>query len=310
MMRKRKPVDESDSETVSRKSNKNENNAIEPTMASTNSKLSILQEKFQKKLEGARFRMINESLYTQKGEEAFEEFQKDPLKFDIYHKGFREQAAQWPENPLHRIVDWLIKYHPSAVVADMGCGEAHLALSVKNKVHSFDLVAVNERIIACDMAHVPLKDGSVDIVVFCLALMGVNIGDFIREAHRVLKSGGILKVVEVRSRFDDSSTGGGIKKFLKFLKRAGFDLSSSTNDNQSDQHNSSNNNNNNNNKNSTNSNSNSKVTSKGSSKDIKKLEKSLQPPNKMFFDVECRKSERDPQIDVNFSVKACVYKKR
>jgi len=63
----------------------------------------------------------------------------------------------------------------------MGCGEAHLALSVKNKVHSFDLVAVNERITACDMAHVPLKDGCVDIVVFCLALMGVNIGSIILQ---------------------------------------------------------------------------------------------------------------------------------
>ena len=40
------------------------------------------------------------------------------------------------------------------VVADFGCGEAVLAQSVPNIVHSFDLVALNERVMACDMAQV------------------------------------------------------------------------------------------------------------------------------------------------------------
>ena len=51
--------------------------------------LSSLQEKYQKKLEGARFRSINESLYTKKGNEAFLEFQENPALFEIYHQGFR-----------------------------------------------------------------------------------------------------------------------------------------------------------------------------------------------------------------------------
>lgn len=53
------------------------------------SKLSSLQEKFQKKLEGARFRSINESLYTTNGSESFLEFQKNPTMFELYHQGFR-----------------------------------------------------------------------------------------------------------------------------------------------------------------------------------------------------------------------------
>ncbi len=40
------------------------------------------------------------------------------------------------------------------IVADMGCGEARLAKSVKQKVYSFDLVAINKRVTACDMANV------------------------------------------------------------------------------------------------------------------------------------------------------------
>ncbi|KAK6036412.1 hypothetical protein COOONC_26083, partial [Cooperia oncophora] len=55
------------------------------------------------------------------------------------------------------------------------------------KVHSFDLVAVNDRVTACDMAHLPMKDLSADIVVFCLSLMGTNLIDYIKETRRVLK---------------------------------------------------------------------------------------------------------------------------
>ena len=40
------------------------------------------------------------------------------------------------------------------MVADFGCGDAKLAQGVKTKVHSFDLVALNEHITACDMANV------------------------------------------------------------------------------------------------------------------------------------------------------------
>jgi hypothetical protein len=44
--------------------------------------LSNLQQSFQKKLEGARFRVINERLYTCPGSEAFEEFQKNKSLFN------------------------------------------------------------------------------------------------------------------------------------------------------------------------------------------------------------------------------------
>ena len=48
-----------------------------------NSNLSILQQNFKKKLEGARFRTINERLYTCRGEEAFEEFQRNSNLFHL-----------------------------------------------------------------------------------------------------------------------------------------------------------------------------------------------------------------------------------
>ncbi|KAJ1349929.1 hypothetical protein KIN20_005608 [Parelaphostrongylus tenuis] len=69
------------------------------------------------------------------------------------------------------------------------------------QVHSYDLVAMNPLVVACDMAHLPLEASFADIVVFCLSLMGSNLLDYIKEARRVLKTGGILKIAEVASRF-------------------------------------------------------------------------------------------------------------
>lgn len=40
----------------------------------------------------------------------------------------------------------------------------------------------------------PLPSASVDVVVFCLSLMGTNMMDFIREARRLLVDNGIIKV--------------------------------------------------------------------------------------------------------------------
>ena len=43
---------------------------------------------------------------------------------------------------------------PQLIIADMGCGEAKISQCVPNKVFSFDLVAVNDFVTACDMAKV------------------------------------------------------------------------------------------------------------------------------------------------------------
>lgn len=71
----------------------------------------------------------------------------------------------------------------------MGCGEAKLSKSVPQKVHSFDLVSSDPNVIACDMSRTGLKNESVDIVVFCLSLMGTNLTDYLKEANRILKHG-------------------------------------------------------------------------------------------------------------------------
>ena len=78
---------------------------------------------------------------------------------------------------------------PSHLVVDLGCGDARLAACVRQRVLSYDLVATNDRVTACDMAHLPLEDDTANVAVLCLALMGTNLSDFVMETNRVLKMG-------------------------------------------------------------------------------------------------------------------------
>ena len=203
--------------------------------------MSTLQKTFFARLTSSRFRELNEELYTQPSAQSFAQFTSNPELFTQYHTGFRRQVAEWPVNPIDVIYKKIIreykkqKKRQDVVVADFGCGDAKLAerllrlQSDENgslvpkpfvneikkkkkgsntgkcpfKVHSFDLVSGgNPLVTPADMTNVPLPDESVDIGVYCLALMGTNVPDFIREGWRVLKFGGMLKVAEVRSRFE------------------------------------------------------------------------------------------------------------
>ncbi|RUS87288.1 hypothetical protein EGW08_004968 [Elysia chlorotica] len=181
-------------------------------------KFSAMGSLAQEKLSAARFRYLNEQLYTCEGREALKLFREDRDAFHVYHTGFENQAAKWPVNPVNVLIKQIKDKSPSLVIADFGCGDAKLAQALPQKVHSFDLVALNPRVKACDMSSVPLQNESVDIAVFCLSLMGTNLDDYVSEANRVLKTDGLLKIVEVSSRFK------GLSPFLASVCSHGFQL--------------------------------------------------------------------------------------
>ncbi|EPY50819.1 rRNA methyltransferase Rrp8 [Schizosaccharomyces cryophilus OY26] len=193
--------------------------------------LTALQKKMKGKLDGAKFRWINERLYTTESEEAVKLFQDSPDMFDVYHAGFRHQIESWPENPVDVFIRFLKerydkKRRPVSVV-DLGCGEAKIAETYEAskyiQVQSFDLVSANKFIVASDISDLPLEDASVDIAIFCLSLMGTNWQSFLREAHRVLKPNtGQLWVAEIKSRFSDKSG----KIFAEELPKLGFENTS------------------------------------------------------------------------------------
>jgi len=104
-------------------------------------KQSASMAKIKEQLLGARFRDINEQLYTQDSAHAVQLFGEQPELYHAYHEGFRVQARGWPLRPVDAIVAWLAKQPQSWLVADIGCGDAEISERVRQKVHCFDLVA-------------------------------------------------------------------------------------------------------------------------------------------------------------------------
>lgn len=199
-------------------------------------KLTPLQTAMRDKLISARFRHLNETLYTRPSEEAFSLFQDSPEMFSEYHEGFRQQVKVWPANPVdsflgdirtrakirqphskgkpgaHRPVSLNGTHLPrtagTCTIADLGCGDAQLSKSLqadKAKLHleikSYDLQSPSPLVTKADIANLPLGDGDVNVAIFCLALMGTNWIDFIEEAYRILHWKGELWVAEIKSRF-------------------------------------------------------------------------------------------------------------
>ncbi|KRX57421.1 Ribosomal RNA-processing protein 8, partial [Trichinella sp. T9] len=146
-----------------------------------------LKTRLCSKLQGSYFRWINEMLYTSSSEEVAKLFSEDPHSFAKYHEGYELQVSKWPVNPLDMLVNWFQKKPKTWIVSDMGCGNAKLQSLIKQKVYSFDFVALNPNVIACDMSHVPLSDENVDVCIFSLSLMGSNIADYILESNRILR---------------------------------------------------------------------------------------------------------------------------
>jgi ribosomal RNA-processing protein 8 len=294
--------------------------------AGTGQAKSSLAQSYQARLQGSRFRSLNEQLYTTHSQEAFEQFSSQPQLFQEYHAGFASQVENWPVQPVSVVATELkrlvlknggdndtnvttkeIKSLPHRnqpqhlVVADFGCGSAQLAqelLQVKDNesgkcpftVHSFDLVACSDLVTACDMSKTPLETGVVDVAVFCLSLMGTNLADFIREAHRVLKASGRVMIVEVRSRFETNDDNKSNEKDRKSQgKKAGKKASKET------------------------------TTTKPIS-ELKRFLSTLERlgfdcmhldrSNKMFLVMDLRKNGKTPDESLEFTAKPCIYKRR
>ena len=85
---------------------------------------------------------------------------------------------------------------------------------------------MNDRVTACDIAHVPLENNYPDVAIFSLALMGTNYVDFLRRLTD-FEAWGLLLIGRVESRFVHEPTPrsrkAGIKAFTKTLQKLGFE---------------------------------------------------------------------------------------
>ncbi|KAL4807048.1 methyltransferase-domain-containing protein [Aspergillus unguis] len=205
----------------------------------TEATLTPLQQAMRQKLISSRFRHLNETLYTTPSTKALELFTTSPELFEEYHAGFSRQVKEsWPSNPVDgyiaairargaakpaprkgnnkpdakpRSLPLPRRPNGSCTIADLGCGDAQLhrslipsAKKLNLKLFSFDLHAPKDSpITKADISNLPTEDGSVDLAIFCLSLMGTNWVSFVEEAWRVLRGDGKGEcwVSEVKSRF-------------------------------------------------------------------------------------------------------------
>lgn len=207
-----------------------------PVVAKVEPKLTPLQASMRQKLISARFRHLNQTLYTTPSAHSLSLFSENPEMFHEYHEGFRRQVEVWPENPVDTYIEQIQKRgkvkalprgqkasdaDPSSTallplprtegtcyIADLGCGDAMLTQKLephkkklKVQVFSYDLQNPSPFVTKADIANLPLEDNSCDVAIFCLALMGTNWIDFIEEAYRILHWKGELWIAEIKSRF-------------------------------------------------------------------------------------------------------------
>ena len=99
---------------------------------------------------------------------------------------------------------------------DVVAGSNKKAWWNRHTVYSFDHIAINDNVTACDMKKVRLNDEELDVAIFSLSLMGSNFTDYLQEAHRTLKLDGQLHIIEATSRFSN------ITQFRTNLETLGF----------------------------------------------------------------------------------------
>lgn len=81
-------------------------NQINTTATPQNKKCKVttLREKMTQKLKAAKFRLLNEQIYTNTGKAMHKYFKESVEDFEAYHEGYKQQVSKWPLNPLSLII--------------------------------------------------------------------------------------------------------------------------------------------------------------------------------------------------------------
>ena len=164
------------------------------------------------------------------------EFQETPELWHQYHAISEENEKSFPEEsiPRNRIIQDMneIKGKRTRTVVDMGCGKAQIADHFANDTRfsfiNYDHISCKENVLVQDISNTGLEDDSVEICILCLAMWGSNCHDYVREAYRILESGGKLYIMEATKRWTDESVAGGppADKLKTLLEKNGFQIDS------------------------------------------------------------------------------------
>ena len=161
-------------------------------------------------------------------------FKENPEKWKEYHKISQENEDSFPEEEIQR--NRMIKYlenlpgKKKKVIADLGCGFAeinqHFIDNSRFEFHNFDHYSSGELVVSRDIKNTELDDYSTDIAILSLAMWGSNCKDYLKEAHRILDTNGILLIAEPYKRWNKEldEEGNAINKLVKLLKKNNFTI--------------------------------------------------------------------------------------
>ena len=87
-----------------------------------------------------------------------------------------------------------------------------------DRVYSFDHIAINNKVTACDMKSIGLPDKAIDFALFSLSLMGSNRDAYIAEA-KCLTTRGYLLVTDTTKSLKRR-----LSKLRDRMKKHGFEI--------------------------------------------------------------------------------------
>ncbi len=168
------------------------------------------------------FTRLNNRINSENSETTHDRMIADPEEWEEYHRKYREARKTWSIIPYEEIIKRLKALSPRLQIGDFGCGEAKIADTVgRERVYSFDHVAINDTVTACDIKSVPLPDEALDVAIFSLSLMGRNWPDYIKEARRCLVTNGTLMVAETTKSL---SPEGRLSRLREVITQQGFQI--------------------------------------------------------------------------------------
>jgi superfamily II DNA or RNA helicase len=181
--------------------------------------LEELDEDNRRKFKLGRFSEMNQNWSVSNSDTIQKQLKDNPEDWFEYHELYKEATKNWLEVPVYNIAD---RIEEGAIVGDFGCGENLLSKKIydKNIVYPFDYIAVDDSVIECDIKNTNLPDETLDVAVICLALMGRNCKDYIKEAYRTLSVGGKLHIAEPASKWKNNE-----KRLKDIIESCGFTCS-------------------------------------------------------------------------------------
>jgi SAM-dependent methyltransferase len=173
---------------------------------------------------------LHKKYKTMNSENMYNYFKDDKPKWEEYHKisESNEKSFQEDEIPRNKMIKYLteLKGNKRKIIADLGCGYAKINKYFENSqrftFHNFDHISSANNIISKDIKDTQLGSYSIDIVIMSLAMWGSNCKDYIKEAYRILDTGGTLLISEPYRRWFDAEKQE--NKLVKLLQEHKFKI--------------------------------------------------------------------------------------